>query len=90
MKVIILVQSIIIVLGAYYLYTLREQVSEVPTNATLELMPVIPPNRDGYVPPTEQPPVEVTEASASTTEMIGGPNDAGMEYPIQDAELQAR
>ena len=83
MKVIILIQSIIILLGAYYIYTLSK--AEVVIETTPVEQIVVPkPIRAGYVEPTEQPPRDVSELDASST--IKGPNDSGMEYPIMDVQ----
>jgi hypothetical protein len=83
MRAIILIQAIIIVLGAYYIYTMSHAVkveqSPVPV---VQMIPATTTNEvhPGYVPPTTQPPSDVPPATTSKS-VIKGPNDAGMEYP---------
>lgn len=82
MRVIILIQSIIIVLGAYYIYTLSHATSVVQTpTPRVEMMPATTTSdvHPGYTPPTTQPPKDTPEGT--TTKAIKGANDAGMEYP---------
>jgi hypothetical protein len=84
MRLILIIQTIIIAAGAYYIYTLRQQ-DDMVTESTAETVPVPPP-----VPVrTEPAPV----AATSTTEVqtgISGPNDAGMEWPTLEEEPQSR
>ena len=83
MRAILLIQSIIILLGAYYIYTLshvtKVELSPVPV---VQMVPTSTPNklREGYTPPTTQPPKD-TPVIQATTSSITGPSDAGMEYP---------
>jgi len=87
MRTIILIQAIIIVLGAYYLYTLThvtkvEQspapvVEMVPASTTSTIHP-------GYVPPTTQPPKDDVSSSATST-VKGATDVGGMEYPNPDS-----
>ncbi len=89
MKVIILIQSIIILLGAYYMYTMSQRVEVVAEPPIVEMTPMkVPDTLEGYTPPTSNPPADETTVESGTT--IKGPNDAGMEYPVMDgtAEVQ--
>ena len=90
MKIIILIQSIIILVGAYYIYTLPQAKTVVESAPTVQIVPVDT-VREGYVPPTTQPPRDesvTTETSASSN--ISGPSDVGMEYPIMDEGIQVQ
>ncbi len=83
MKIILIIQAIIIVLGAYYIYTLR-QTTEEPVVAT----PVVTPE-----PLPETPPLTPTTSPIEPVTVeseISGPNDAGMEWPIIEGELESR
>lgn len=84
MRAIILIQAIIIVVGAYYIYTLSHatQVTESPV-PVVEMVPTTTTPtviRTGYTAPTTQPPVD-TPTTNPTPSTVTGPNDAGMEYP---------
>lgn len=84
MKAIILLQSIIIVLGAYYIYTMSHAVSVEPSPVpVVDMVPTTSPTdvHEGYVAPTKQPPTDVAATATVKTTVTGG-NDAGMEYPI--------
>ncbi len=82
MKAIILLQSIIIVVGAYYIYTLSHAVTAQPVAPVIDMVPTTTPGviHEGYVAPTSQPP---KDTAATTAKKIAptGPNDSGMEYP---------
>ena len=85
MRTIILVQSIIIVLGAYYIYTLSAAAPVVQTPVpAVEIVPVSTTTevRTGYSGPTTQPPEPTALPDTFiSTSSVTGPNDAGMEYP---------
>ncbi len=84
MKIILIIQAIIIVLGAYYIYTLRQSPNEsvvVEPVVTPEPLPETPQPSVPTSTPTEPVPVESE---------ISGPNDAGMEWPIIEGELESR
>lgn len=84
MRIIIIVQSIIILLGGYYLYT-QSQLKTVEPVTVPTLVPAAPADEHpGYEPPTENPPGYEAEVSATTTSPVTGPSDAGMEYPTMD------
>ena len=87
MRTIIIIQTLIIIAGGFYIYTLsKEPKAEVKTEAPAIVTP--PENiknlHPGYVPPTENPPA--VEATASGSKAFPGNSDAGMEYPIMDAD----
>ena len=84
MRLILIIQTIIIVAGAYYIYTLRQS-DEIVTPSTASTTPLPPP-----VPVRAEPaPVEATSSTEVQTD-ISGPNDAGMEWPTLDEEPQSR
>lgn len=84
MKIILVIQSLIILAGAYYIYTLA-----YPTNEEAEVVEVVPL-------PTSTPAVVEVEATTTVTSDTSapapsaGPNDAGMEWPVFDGELEVR
>ena len=88
MRIIIIVQSLIILVGAYYIYTLSQAVpvETTPLPIRVESSPIN--EREGYVPPTENPPGVDTAMTATSS--VSGPNDAGMEYPILDTEIHVQ
>lgn len=89
MKAIILIQSIIILLGAYYVYTMNHRVSVVTEPPIVEIAPMkVPDTLEEYTPPTGNPPADETSVESSAT--IKGPNDAGMEYPIMDSTVEVQ
>lgn len=87
MKLIILIQTLIIIAGGYYVYLLTHE-KEVPVAAepTIEMNIESDLPKDGYVPPTENPPAETI---VDETGPIGH-SDMGMEFPIPDDDLQVR
>jgi hypothetical protein len=82
MRAIILIQSIIIVVGAYYIYTMSHAVTAQPVAPVIDMVPKTTPTEihEGYVAPTTQPPKDIP-VSTTTKSKVTGPNDAGMEYP---------
>ena len=82
MRAIILIQSIIIVLGAYYIYSISPATAVQPSLVPIvQIVPVAPTTTHaGYVAPKTQPPKDDTIIHASSSG-ITGPSDAGMEYP---------
>jgi len=85
MRIIILIQTMIILVGAYYVYTLSSiSDTKVESDSIISVEVVQPEVVTGtdepeslLVPPAEQVPVSRG-------------NDAGMEYPIPDVEFQAQ
>lgn len=86
MRIIIIIQSLIILVGAYYIFTLS-QADPVTSNPVLVTPPQATPNN--YVPPSSNPPV-VESVPVTASSSISGPSDAGMEYPILDSEVHAQ
>jgi hypothetical protein len=90
MKFIIIIQSLIIIAGAYYVYLLSNNSVEETTIETIpqELMPVGVPGepREGYTPPTGNPPADPALLDSEVT----GHSDVGMEFPIPDEDVQVR
>ncbi len=87
MKIIIIIQTLIIIAGGYYVYLLNNPKTEVvvqPPATTTPEAPAPGAVREGYTPPTSNPPVDSVTASSSVT----GPSDVGMEYPTPDTEMQ--
>jgi hypothetical protein len=84
MRAIILLQSIIIILGAYYIYTMTHavKVEESPV-PVVDMVPTTEPTdtHPGYVPPKANPPSDEPVSSTTLKSTVTGPNDAGMEYP---------
>jgi hypothetical protein len=84
MKIILVIQSLIILAGAYHIYTLAYPTKEV--EEVVEVAPL----------PTSTPAIVEVEATTtvetkSTTPAPGaGPNDAGMEWPVFEGELEVR
>ena len=80
MKIILVIQSLIILAGAYYIYTLAYPAKEV--EEVVEVMTL----------PTSTPAVVEAEATTSIETKstipapIAGPNDAGMEWPTLEAQ----
>lgn len=88
MRIIIIIQTLIILAGAYYLYQ-QSQPAEMPTTPTLEAT-TTPALLEGYTPPTENPPPFDNVATTTVESDITGHSDVGMEYPIMDGELEVR
>jgi hypothetical protein len=88
MRTIIIIQTIIILAGAYYVYQLS-QPKEMPASPTLEAT-TTPAFLEGYTPPTENPPPFENVATTTQESDITGHSDVGMEYPIMDGELEVR
>ncbi len=82
MKLIIIIQSLIILAGAYYVYTLRAQTVAISESVPVVEMKVAPAVIDGYAPPSENPPPldDVQSIDAAVT----GSSDVGMEFPVMD------
>jgi hypothetical protein len=86
MKIILVIQSLIILACAYYIYSLSRE-TDVPAAVVTEFMPA----------PTSTP-AEVDEVEASSTTKTNtdtsmpsaGPNDAGMEWPVFDEGVEVQ
>jgi hypothetical protein len=84
MRIIIIIQTVIILLGAYYFY----MQSPVQTVLTAPVVPTLQPATStgkypGYEPPTGNPPGYEAEVIASSSVNVSA-SDAGMEYPTMD------
>ena len=92
MKAIILLQSIIILLGAYYIYTLSQAKAPADVTPMIHLEQATTTEHPGYVPPTGPPPTDesLDVPSDATTSTPTGPSDAGMEYPVPDPGIQVQ
>ncbi len=89
MKTIIIIQTLIIIAGGYYVYLLNNPKTEVVVEPSVNTMPAAPAPgtvREGYTPPTSNPPIDPVTASSSVT----GHSDVGMEYPTLDTEAQSQ
>lgn len=89
MKIIIIIQTLIIIAGGYYVYLLNNPKTEVvvePPKINMPTPPAIGAAREGYTPPTSNPPVDPVTASSS----VSGHSDVGMEYPTPDNEIQSQ
>lgn len=82
MRTIVIIQSIIILVGAYYIYTLvhNSEPSMVIENNIEES------SNDLISEMVETDTVPVNDVDISTESLITGPNDVGMEFPIPDDE----
>jgi hypothetical protein len=91
MKIIILIQSLVILAAAAYIYWLSQNPVIIMEERAPMLAPTTtPPFLEGYTPPTENPPGYTESATSSDSSDITGHSDVGMEYPIPDAELEVR
>ncbi len=89
MKIIIIIQTLIIIAGGYYVYLINNPKTEVVVEPQVNTMPPAPAPgavRENYTPPTSNPPVDPVEASSSVT----GHSDVGMEFPTPDNEIQSQ
>ncbi len=84
MKVILVIQSIIILAGAIYIFTLQQQESADDEVVPAELPPLPPPP----VPAPSADEAVVPEIPPATD--IAGPNDAGMEWPVIESDLEVQ
>ncbi len=88
MKLIILIQTLIIIVGAYYVYLLSHSTEVIVEPVPPVSAPIVSPGtvREGYTPPTANPPADPNELNSEVT----GHSDVGMEFPTPDAELQVQ
>ncbi|MBY0538305.1 hypothetical protein K2P47_02815 [Patescibacteria group bacterium] len=88
MKLIIIIQTLIIIAGAYYVYLLSNPKEVIVEPVPEASVPVIESDsvREGYTPPTVNPPADPATLNSEVT----GHSDVGMEYPIPDEEIQVR
>lgn len=88
MKLIIIIQTLIIIAGAYYVYLLSNATEVIVEPVPEVSMPVVEKGepRDGYTPPTENPPTDPATLNSEVT----GHSDVGMEFPTPDEDLQSQ
>jgi hypothetical protein len=85
MKIILVIQSLIILAGAYYIYTLSHETVEQDEVVT-KVVPA----------PTSTPAAVEIEATTTVETKTNapvpsaGPNDAGMEWPVFEGDLEVR
>ena len=83
MRTILITQSLIILIGAYYIYTLSQIPAPTPETKILTSPTSTEPNVKST---TVDSSTEMSATSSSSTMDISAtntlPNDAGMEYPI--------
>lgn len=85
MRKIIIVQAIIILVGAFYIYTLHTS-DGVEDTTTVRVVPAAE-QSTSPVPAPVAPTTNESDALESTSEAtITGPSDVGMEFPIPDDE----
>ncbi len=82
MKIILVIQSLIIIAGAIYIFTLNSNEPATDTSEVTEMLPPPPP------PPPEVP-IE-TENEVTVPPPTMPPSDAQMEWPIPDENLEVR
>ena len=88
MKLIILIQTLIIIAGGYYVYLLSQPKEVMVETAPTVTVPVVPPGtaREGYTPPKNNPPIDPQTSGSAVT----GHSDVGMEFPTPDDAPQVR
>jgi len=91
MRIILIIQTLIILASAYYIFTLS-QTSKLEGSPNLIATPII---KDKIVPKNETSKISgnmTTDLSASSSKDIknNSANDYGMEYPIVDNDPQVR
>lgn len=84
MKIILVIQSLIILAGAYYIYTLAYPTKEV--EEVVEVAPL------GTSTPAAAEIEATTTVETKTNAPVpsAGPNDAGMEWPVFEGDLEVR
>jgi hypothetical protein len=86
MKLILIVQTLIIILGGYYIYTLSKD-SVVEEEVVIEeVLPVVETRAVATTTATE---VETTSMPV-VSEDLDGPHDQGMEWPTLEEDIQVR
>lgn len=88
MKLIIIIQTLIIIVGGYYIYLLSNPKEEIIVPVPEPSVPVGVSGtvREGYIPPTGNPPADPVIVDSEVT----GQSGIEMEYPIPDEEIQVR
>ncbi len=84
MKIILVIQSLIILAGAYYIYTLAYPAKEVEEVVEVAPLPTSTPAA------VEVEAATTVETKSTTPAPSAGPNDAGMEWPVFEGELEVR
>lgn len=88
MKLIIIIQTLIIIAGGYYVYLLSHPKKVIEDSAPTIVAPTVKPGtpREGYTPPTANPPIDPSTSDSAVT----GHSDVGMEFPTPDDAPQVR
>lgn len=84
MRTIIIIQTLIIIAGGFYIYNLNKMPkTEVKTDSPSIVIPADKTKNihSGYTPPTGNPP---SQTPATTTKGAPSHSDAGMEFPSLD------
>jgi hypothetical protein len=86
MRAVLVIQSLIILGGAYYVYTLTRPPAVTPASTPSVVVPEVPPavERADETPTATTTPDEVLVSSSSAVIITEGDNDLGMEFPIPD------
>jgi hypothetical protein len=88
MKFILILQSAIIFLGAAYWFLFLRTASVPPTVPDVIVTPIATTTNSTIPPISPEPAEEFYQGTTSIRYDDTGPTDAGMEFPIPDAELQ--
>ncbi|MFM2340204.1 MAG: hypothetical protein RLZZ360_840 [Candidatus Parcubacteria bacterium] len=86
MKIILVIQSLIILACAYYIYSLSRE-TDIPAAVVTEVIPA-PTSTTALVDKVEASSTPKTNTDTSTPS--AGPNDAGMEWPVFDEGVEAQ
>ena len=86
MKIILIIQSLIILAGAYYIFLQSREVTTVVEMAPTQTLP----EREATTTDEVETEDVSAEIDAEGPAPIAGPNDAGMEWPVFDGELESR
>jgi hypothetical protein len=86
MKIILVIQSLIILAGAYYIYTLQ---ATTPDASTIPVIEEVVPVATTTIETKEEVSVEPAVVPQNRAP-IAAPNDAGMEWPTLEEDVQAQ
>jgi hypothetical protein len=86
MKLILIAQTLIIILGGYYIYTLSKGPVVVEEVVPEEVLPVV----ETRTVDTATTTVVETTVAPAVSEDLDGPHDQGMEWPTLEEDIQVR